>query len=238
MPRGYRLPRCGGCGLSPAGCLCQNYDKRTPPCRISLIITAAEARKPTNTGRLLELWLSNTTQFVRGERDGVPTKRPRKPLAIAPLSADQLAAWSKAPESTAVLFPSAEAEPLSAAPVEHLIVPDGTWSETRRLVRRKLAPLGFRMVQLTDVPPTRYALRRRGGQSLCTLEAVAHALRQWRHGELAQELEARFSDWHQRALMLRQGGSHPPSPQTPGPSPRRDRSIAQAIGAESSSSEP
>jgi len=61
-------------------------------------------------------------------------------------------------------------------------------------------------VRLTDPPASSYALRRTALQSgLCTLEAVAHALRSLEGDAVPDVMLEVFALWVKRALLVRAG---------------------------------
>jgi DTW domain-containing protein YfiP len=63
-----------------------------------------------------------------------------------------------------------------AGPVT-LIVPDGSWAQTRRIVRREPALAGIPHVTLRNGPPSEYRLRLQPADGrLCTLEAIARTI--------------------------------------------------------------
>ena len=155
-------PRCEGCGLRETACLCGDIQARPVRTRVVLITHHAERRKSTNTGRLVALALQGAEVRVRGELDASP----RPPL----------------PEGRRLLlFPHPEARALSAddargEPVV-LLVPDGTWNQARRILRRDADAQGAEPVMLPPGAPSRYGLRRAPREgTVLTLEAVARAL--------------------------------------------------------------
>jgi DTW domain-containing protein YfiP len=130
--------------------------------RVVLLTHHAEPRKSTNTGRLVALALQGAEIRLRGERDA-----PLRP----PL-----------PEGRRLLlFPHAEARELSpedgrGEPVV-LLVPDGTWNQARRILRRDPDARDAEPVRLPPGAPSRYGLRRAPREgTVSTLEAVARAL--------------------------------------------------------------
>src|SRR5690606_31062051 len=86
------------------------------------------------------------------------------------------------PARSLVLYPSEDAISLDelSAPgsYEHLIVPDGTWGQTRRWLRREPCLQGMRKVRIpTRAILTEYRLRRSPGPAFAsTFVATAHAL--------------------------------------------------------------
>ena len=200
-PRGFRQVRCAGCGLTPELCVCRAFAPLASRLSISVVMSRAEARAASNSARLLALWLPGVELHVRGGADD-----PREPAALA------------ARPGSALLFPGGErVQPLPHG-VSHLIVPDGTWAQARRIERRWFAPLGLPRVELAGPWPSVYGLRRRR-EGLCTFEAVAVALGALDDRELAAALLARFAEWAARAGRLKRGGgaavSAEPAPEHP-----------------------
>jgi DTW domain-containing protein YfiP len=213
-PRGFRQPRCAGCGLTPATCVCTAYPRLTSSIAISVVMTRSEARSASNSARLLSLWLPGVELHVHG-REGCP----REPEALV------------ARPGSALLFPGgAQGQPLPPD-VRHLIVPDGTWAQARRIERRWFAPSGLPRIALDASWPSVYRLRR-GGEgglysglsgvysslysSLCTFEATALALGLLGQASLAEALLERFVEWARRAQRLKAGGSPRSAPAAPG----------------------
>jgi len=161
--RGHAAPpRCPGCGLRVPACLCATIVPHPARTRVVLITHHAERRKSTNTGRLVARAIEGAEVRVRGERDAEP--RPALPEGRLLL-----------------LFPHPEARVLTAddargAPVV-LLVPDGTWNQARRILRRDPDARAAEPVMLPPGAPSRYGLRRAPREgTVSTLEAVARAL--------------------------------------------------------------
>jgi tRNA-uridine aminocarboxypropyltransferase len=194
--RGFRQPRCPCCGLTLQGCVCRLFTPLECPVTVSVVMSPPEARSASNTARLLSLWLPGVQLHVRGAEPGLDD-----PGALI------------ARPGTAVLFPGGgRAAPLPAR-VEHLIVPDGTWAQARRIERQWFARHGLPKVELEGPWPSVYALRR-GREGSCTFEATAIALGALGHPALAALLLDRFAEWAERARLLKAGGGqlHPPGP--------------------------
>jgi DTW domain-containing protein len=144
-------------------CICALVPQLVTRTRLVLVVTSGEARKPSNTGQLAARCVAGSTVQIVRKGEG-----PMVPPAI------------HAGELPLVLFPSADATPLtahagSAQPIA-LIVPDGSWSEARALCQRGALRHHAR-VTLPPLGPSAYRLRAEphvGG--LATLEAIARAL--------------------------------------------------------------
>jgi DTW domain-containing protein YfiP len=109
-----------------------------------------------------------------------------------------------------VLFPQVGARLLGAADAAGepivLLVPDGTWSQARRLLRRDDDLGGAEPVTLPPAAPSRYRLRRHvreGG--LCTLEAIAQALAVLEGPEVEERLMGVLDRFVALALQARKG---------------------------------
>jgi DTW domain-containing protein YfiP len=163
---------------------------------VTVVAHFRELRKPSNTGRVTVGMLSNSRLVIRGSSNTEQSRR-------AESSLDDFD-----PERTLLLFPRTDAVPLhevtsaSTGPYE-LVVPDGTWSQTRRLVRRHAALQRLRAVTVSE-GLTEYLLRRGTVPGfLCTLEAVARALGQLESRTVERELLQGFRSWQRAALAVR-----------------------------------
>lgn len=191
--RGYRKARCTGCGLPLEQCLCASFSKLNQKHRFSILMHAGEVGKPSATARLLALWLHNTQLVVRGQND--------------PQGSHLQAVLDALPANTVVLFPTEDAKPVTPELARdrqlHVLVPDGTWAQARRILRRNLLPLGLPLVKLTPPLDSIYSLRRHSEDSICTFEAVAYALGALGYAEHCAELVTRFQAWIERATAVR-----------------------------------
>lgn len=174
--RSRRTARCPGCWLPTALCLCAELPRLAVRTRVVVMMHRREAVTSSNTGRIAARVLEGSSVRVRG---GDPAIDP-EPL----------------PEGRRlVLFPAAEARLLTADDAAGdgvvLLVPDGTWSQARRLLRRDAMFQGAEVVTLPPAGPSRYGLRRHAREgSVCTLEAIGRAL-----GVLEGEaIEARLAE--------------------------------------------
>jgi len=151
-----------------------------------------EVPKSTNTGRLAVAMLEGATLRVRGRPDEVVGAPPAgKRLVLFPM-----------PDARVLTRADAEGEP----PV--LIVPDGNWSQARRMLIRDPWASNAEVVRLADLGPTRYPLRRnlRAGTA-CTLEAVARALAILEDERLEREMLAALRVFVDRVIHMRIDGA-------------------------------
>jgi DTW domain-containing protein len=158
--RGGKLERCAGCLVEVKHCFCDAFAPIDAKTSIVLLMHRQELQKPTNTGRLLVKTLPNVRVVTRAVAGPEPvTLSPSaRPLVLHP---DARRVLSRA----------------DASPDTVLLVPDGTWSQARRMMIRDPALLAADRVRLPDGPDSIYMLRKAPQPGhLCTLEAVARAL--------------------------------------------------------------
>lgn len=169
-----------------------------------------EIKKPTNTAKLAARVLARCRILELGAlAPGAEFGRDAARAAGAELT-QQLTALD--PQRTLLLYPSDEAVPLDelllqrepGQPLE-LLVPDGTWAATRRLVRRHPELQRLQAVRLCE-RQSNYALRRNAVPGLlCTLEAIACALGVLDGSNVEAGLLAAFDTWQTAALAARHG---------------------------------
>lgn len=148
-------------------CVCAAIPSLTLRTRLVLLLHFEEAKKPTNTGRLAALAVTDSEVHIRGARD--------VPLDLASLADPSRRA--------VVLTPSDDAVPLDAAflakdprPIT-LVVPDGSWRQASKMPRREPALRRLERVRLVAVPQPPSTTRREPREDgLSTLAAIAHAL--------------------------------------------------------------
>lgn len=186
--RGRNLPLCPCCGL-PAP-VCPGVDTPRVASRVPVVIVVhqLELHKTSNTARLVQRVLSRCELRIRGVRDQVPPPIP----------------WTR----KLLLFPgegARELEPRDAL-VEGtvLVVPDGTWGQARRMVRRDPLLVDAEPVLLPPGDPSRYRLRRCGCDGgLSTCEAVARAMGVLEDPSVESALLDAFDQFVSRMLAVR-----------------------------------
>lgn len=201
--RGYRAPRCERCGLLPEACICAHAPRTPSHVATTFVVHYQEWQKPTNTAKLASLLLGeNSRVLLRGAPN----------IERARQAEEQIDALDRT--LGLVLYPSEDALPLRDLLERdgaekwrgaNLIIPDGTWSHSRRLVRRQPALQRLPHVKLGDHKSI-YQLRRGSEPGLlCTLEAVGFALAELDPSfELPAYLET-FERWQNSALLRRYG---------------------------------
>jgi DTW domain-containing protein YfiP len=163
--------------------------------KLILITQWAEWWRASNTGRLVKLMIPETTILLRGD----PGALPMKAYDISDF------------ENPVLLFPGANAFSLTheyAASLNRpitLFVPDGTWREAGRVVRRTPFLRGVSKTQLINLPPSRYRLRKKGRVgTVSTLESVAYVLEVLEGREIAESLMRLFDKFVEIRFRKRQ----------------------------------
>src|SRR5690242_6406255 len=138
MRRGLSKYRCQGCEIRKPLCFCALIPKIQLQTRLIVIMHTAERVLTTNTARLAAKALTNSEIRVRG-------------LIAQPVEADGL---TDPQRHSLLLYPSEQAAELTEEFVSRLtqpvtlIVPDGSWRQTRRMIIRETALHGIPHVTL------------------------------------------------------------------------------------------
>ena len=188
----FIVPRCERCWLHQPLCVCRCLVPRESLTKVTIISHFKELGRNSNSARLIPLCLRRGRMLIRG-------------LKGQPLPSDTVESPGYQP---IVLYPSSDALclsqfDLSGGPV-HLIVPDGNWRQSRRIVRREPLLKGLPTVRLPDGPPSRFRLRRQSQSAhVSTCEAIARALGFLETPELEQHLDHAFRIMVDRTLWSR-----------------------------------
>lgn len=176
--------RCRRCYLKEGLCLCGELPRIETATRFVVVRHVLEGFKSTNTARVAALALPNA-----------------EILEYDP-EAPELARLGELTGDACLLFPGAA--PWGGGRPKHLIVLDGTWRQTRRMLTR--LP-GLAALPRLSLPPPRVAparLRRAPREeSRSTLEAVAAAVALLEGEQKARPLEVLHAAWVERVLIGR-----------------------------------
>ncbi|HQP33940.1 MAG TPA: tRNA-uridine aminocarboxypropyltransferase [Polyangiaceae bacterium] len=186
--RSRNLPCCPCCGLSAPACPGADTPRIATRVGVVIVVHAFELHKTSNTARLARRVLSRCELRVHGGRD---------PIAAPALPARRL-----------LLFPAEGARELCADDARDgstvLVVPDGTWGQARRMMRRDPVLIGAEPVTLPPGPASSYSLRRAREQGmLSTYEAVARAMGILEGPTVERAMLEVFDRFVERMLALR-----------------------------------
>lgn len=193
-PRMSMKTRCVACRMTIDTCVCEDFPHFTLPTRVSVWIHAREYWKPSNTGHLARLGLSNSMVMIR-----------RNPIDYEkeiPLVADGY--------TNIVLFPSENAKVLDqdfiasiSGPI-NLVVTDGSWRQASKMVSRHPRLRSLPRVFLPVGAPSEYRLRvETRPEGMATFEAIARALGVLEGKRVQESLEQGFRLVTDRILRTR-----------------------------------
>jgi DTW domain-containing protein len=166
---GKGLSRCLDCQVPRDLCYCARIEQIDNKIPVSIIMHKRERFLTSNTAVVATRALKNSEILLRGMLDqsasnDLHIKEGHVPLVLYP-SKDALTLGSK--ELTEYL----------AGRTPHLIVPDGSWRQAKRVAKREEALRNVVAVKLADINPSIYRLRRQVMPGrLCTFEAIARSL--------------------------------------------------------------
>ncbi len=187
------LARCPRCLFPEPLCLCADVPRLRTPFRFVILRHASELQRLTNTARWAALALEG------GEL-----------VDYAVPGASREAAALEVRDAC-LLYPSPHSTELPSPLPRVIVVPDGTWSQARRMVQR--LPQLQKMARLSlPSAPAAARLRRPGGaQGMSTLEAIAYALDVLGEAGGAQQLRTLHAVAVDRAMRLRGESSDKPA---------------------------
>lgn len=187
--------RCLRCRINKSLCFCEHILEHDTQTRISIIMHHREEHLTSNTAKLATMNLTNAKIYPRG--------LPEEPFSLSQL---------KLEEGTLplYLFPDEDAhlldqQFLSSHPGPyHLIVPDGTWSQAKKVRRREPGLSDLMCVKLSEEVKGEYKLRKGVREDgVCTFEAIAYALEILENKELSEDLLRQFRLMNDRVAKSR-----------------------------------
>ncbi len=195
-----RTPRCAGCRLAPAHCVCSLRPVVPTRAGICLLMAPYEPLKPSNTGWLVADVVPETHAFAWSRRAPDPAllallDDPRwQPFVVFP--------GEFAPAARVVADMTAAAAS-TRRPL--LVLLDGTWAEARKAFRKSPYLDRFPVLSLAPEQARRYRLRRSAhAHHFCTAEVAALALALAGEARAASTLTAWLDVFSDRYLRARQ----------------------------------
>ncbi|MBH47199.1 MAG: RNA 2',3'-cyclic phosphodiesterase [Halobacteriovorax sp.] len=178
---GRGLNRCPECQVPKELCYCARVETSQNKIPVTIIMHRRERFLTSNTAVVAARALSNCNIVLRGMKDQSASAEIEIDPNHVPL----------------VLFPSEDALEIGSDKLKqylggrtpHLIVPDGSWGQAKRVARREPVLADVQAVKLSNTGPSLYRLRRQVMEGrLCTYEAIARALGDLESLELEQRL--------------------------------------------------
>lgn len=154
---------CHLCHLPQSACLCAHVSPQPCPLPVLILQHPLEARHAKSTVPLLRLALPDIRLEVTEQ--------------LAPLPPPAKGRWWLLYPDAQALDLDAEATTMPIADIGGLVVLDGTWRKTRRLLHLNPWLQELPRLSFSQAPAGRYVIRKGpGGQALSTLESLAHVL--------------------------------------------------------------
>lgn len=172
---------CQGCHAYPWQCYCELIPKVSSQTKVNFIVHHRESHLSSNTAWPGHLALENSSFVQRG--------LPNRPLDPKDFSLKG---------NSYILFPSEHAtvaDEHSAAKILakgefELFVPDGTWQQAQRMVKRESLLHGLPHLIVNTKRISKYQLRKQPSEGrLCTLEAVIELLKLFETKQVINSLE-------------------------------------------------
>jgi DTW domain-containing protein YfiP len=159
--------RCPKCSINKAMCFCDSLTKVETLNRVSLIFHVKEYFLTSNTGKIANLVLSNSTSAIRGLKD--------EPISEDYTLGGKYTPYYLYPSEDAIFlddtFLKAQTKPIN------LIVPDATWRQSKKFHKREPVLKGIPHLKLNGQYESMYELRKQKfSEGVCTIEAIAYAL--------------------------------------------------------------
>lgn len=170
-----RRASCAACLRAQSACICHLV--RLLASRASLLILQhpLEVRNAKNSARLLHLCLAGSRlavgeAFDPAELSALLHAEGRTPLLLYPDTPDDAALGRAAPAPLDLAV-------LARPDALRLVVLDGTWRKSRKMLYQNPLLQGLPRLSLSEVPPSAYRIRKaHAAHQLSTLEAAALAL--------------------------------------------------------------
>lgn len=195
--RAGHVNRCTNCRINHYFCVCADLSTFSIQTNVSLIVHVSELKLTSNTAQFVEKNLPDRAEiFIRGRMYDT-------------FSADPILARSGRP---LFLFPDEDSVELNAEFVAnnpgpyHLIVPDGSWTQAKRVKKREERFDSVPTVRLPAGIVGEYKLRKAPQPEwVSTYEAVAYALGILESKDCEEHMMKFFRKWVQATLNSRSG---------------------------------
>jgi DTW domain-containing protein YfiP len=178
IPAAPRRARCGACLRATSACICSFVHPSASRAELLILQHPLEVHNAKNSARLLHLCLSATSRVVVGEAfdpselDALLHGGGRTPLLLYPDTPGDASLGIAPP-------PVLDAAVLAQPEKLRLVVLDGTWRKSRKMLYINTPLQRLARLALSDVPPSAYRIRKaHAPHQLSTLEAAALALTQ------------------------------------------------------------
>lgn len=214
-----REPRrtCAGCERPESVCICAHLVRRSPTTRVVIVQHPREERTAIGTAAITHACLEGSALFVG-------------------IAVDEDAAVTACLEDPArpavLLYPGEGALPLEAlaGSPRTLVVLDGTWPQSKTLLKRNPRLASLPRVAFTPDKPSEYRIRREPRPAyVSTIESVAHALRVLEQDATYDGLLAPFRAMVDHQLAREADGRNPRKKRARSLGPRAPRFFPELV---------
>lgn len=195
--------RCPSCKLNNNLCVCEHFNPFTIQTHVSLIVHVRELKLTSNTAQFVEKLLpQNAKIFIRGRMNETfqaepVMDNPGRPIFLYPHE-DAL----ELNEDFKAKFPGPY----------HLIIPDGNWTQARKVRKREEIFAQLPAVKLPAGVVGEYRLRKAPQPNwVSTFEAAAYALGALEGKEVEERMLKFFRYWVKTAIYNRTKVSEEPT---------------------------
>lgn len=179
-PASARRATCHSCLRAQSACICRFVVPLVPQVQVVILQHPLEVTHAKGSARLLHLSLAGSCLqvgecFAAEQLQALLHEPSHQPLLLYPDSVPAATASGSRDPSPA----SPAGQGVASAKPIRLIVLDGTWRKSRKMLYCNPALQALPRFSLRDLPPSHYRLRKaHRPDQLSTLEAVCHALAQ------------------------------------------------------------
>lgn len=194
---------CAGCGLPESFCCCSTLQPAPCDLLLVLLLHENEPSRPSSTSRIIQ-------QVVQGCKHYIWERRLPPEDLLELINNPTYQPWLLFPEDRPVLAGRSRPFQRETGRTPLVIVPDGTWKEVRKIVRKSPWLDHLPLLSFTPENPTRYKLRRNPDEEhLCTAETVAELLRATGNEAGADSLEQGLDHFLNHYKQWKQGPKEP-----------------------------
>jgi len=178
---------CTGCGLAGSYCCCSLITPQSSELEFALLLHENESARATTTSKIIQKVLPDISTYI--------WQRKNPPQALI----DRI---NNKNTDTWLLFPADRPELVDRkkkfnntiqSQKKLIIIPDGTWKEVRKIVRKSPWLSDLPLLAFDPETPSRYDLRRNPDSNhLCTAETVTELLKLNGEKAAAEELDRTF----------------------------------------------
>lgn len=180
---------CPDCGIASNWCCCSQITPTKSHIKIALLLHENEPTRATTTSKIIRATLPET-QCFQWKRNEPPT------ALIQQISDPNINAWLLFPADRPELKLRQQAMNLASKRNTLIIVPDGTWKEVRKIVRKSPWLDQLPLLAFDPQTPSRYDLRRNpDADHLCTAETVIELLNLYDEPRPAAHLNHAFDSF-------------------------------------------